>query len=252
MAGHSKWANTKHRKARIDAKRGKIFSKIAKELMVAAREGGGDPAANISLRALVQKARSYNMPADNVDRAIKKGTGEGGSNALEELTYEGYAPGGVAVLVQALTDNKNRTVAEVRNVFTKSGGSLAGLGAVAHLFERKGQIFVQADSVEEDKLLVMVLEAGGEDVRKDGDQYEILTAPSEFMAVVDALSGAGIETTGSELTFLAGTEVPVSDEAQAASLIRFIEALDDLDDVQNVYANFNIDDEILDAVTSDS
>ena len=252
MAGHSKWANTKHRKARVDAKRGKTFSKIAKELMVAARDGGGDPAANITLRALIQKARSYNMPADNVDRAIKKGTGEGGSNALEELTYEGYAPGGIAILVQALTDNKNRTVAEVRNVFTKCGGSMAGQGAVAHLFERKGQIFVQADRVDEDALLGMVLDAGGEDVRKDGDQYEILTAPPEFMAVVDALSAAEIEATGSELTFLAETEVPISNAKKAAALIRFIDALEDLDDVQNVYANFDIDDQILDAVMSEN
>ncbi len=249
MAGHSKWANTKHRKARIDQKRGKIFSKIAKEIMVAARDGGGDPAANISLRALVTKAKSYNMPADNLERAIKKGTGDLDGVVLEELTYEGYASGGVAVLVKVLTDNKNRSVSEVRQVFTKNGGSMAG--SVAHLFQRKGQIIVPAEGVEEEQLLEVVLEASGEDMQRDGDSFEILTGPTEFMQVVDALEAAGIATTGSELVFLPDIEVAISDEKPARSMIRFMDAMEDLDDVQNVYANFNIDDDVMDAISDD-
>jgi len=248
MAGHSKWANTKHRKARVDAKRGKIFSKIAKEIVMAARQGGGDPESNITLRALIQKAKSYNMPSDNIERAVKKGTGEGDTAVLEEFTYEGFAPGGVAVLVTALTDNKNRTVSEVRHAFTKNGGSLAGQGSVAHMFHRKGQIFIQADGMDEDQVMELVVEAGAEDMKQDDDSYEILTDPATFMNVVDALDGLGIEMGSSELVFIADTEVPVSDESQASSLIRFIDALEDLEDVQSVYANFNIDDHVLEAL----
>ena len=248
MAGHSKWANTKHRKARVDAKRGKIFSKIAKEIVMAARQGGGDPESNITLRALIQKAKSYNMPSDNIERAVKKGTGEGDTAVLEEFTYEGFAPGGVAVLVTALTDNKNRTVSEVRHAFTKNGGSLAGQGSVAHMFHRKGQIFIQADGMDEDQVMELVVEAGAEDMKRDDDSYEILTDPATFMNVVDALDGLGIEMGSSELVFIADTEVPVSDESQATSLIRFIDALEDLEDVQSVYANFNIDDHVLEAL----
>ena len=248
MAGHSKWANTKHRKARVDAKRGKIFSKLAKEIMVLAREGGGDPDANISLRTLIQKAKSYNMPADNIDRAIKKGSGELGGDALEDVTYEGFAQGGVAVLVQCLTDNRNRSVSEVRNVFTKAGGSMAGAGSVSHLFQRKGQIFVSADEVDEERLMEIVLDAGGEDISPDDDQFEVITGPTDFMAVVDALEAASIPMASSELTFLPDTEVPIDDVKQAKSMIRFVDALEDLDDVQNVYANFSIDDAIYEAV----
>jgi YebC/PmpR family DNA-binding regulatory protein len=248
MAGHSKWANTKHRKARVDAKRGKIFSKIAKEILVAARQGGGDPESNITLRALIQKAKTYNMPSDNIDRAVKKGTGEGDSTILEEFVYEGYAPGGVAVLVTALTDNKNRTVGEVRHAFTKNGGNLAGQGSVAHMFHRKGQIFIQADGVDEDQVMELVVEAGAEDMRRDDDSFEILTDPATFMDVVDALDSSGISMSSSELAFIADTEVPVSEESHAASLIRFVDALEDLEDVQSVYANFNIDDHVLEAL----
>ena len=251
MAGHSKWANTKHRKARVDAKRGQIFSKLAKEIMVAARMGGGDPSANITLRTIVQKARSYNMPADNIDRAIKKGTGELESAALEEIIYEGYAPGGVAVLVCVLTDNKNRSVSEVRNVFSKNGGSMAGAGSVSHLFQRKGQIFVKAEGLDEDHLLELILDAGGEDMKRDGDEYEILTEPTKFASVVEAISNEGIEAGSSELAFIPDTEVPVSNRKQAEALIRFVDQLEDLDDVQNVYPNFNIDDPILDAINEE-
>lgn len=251
MAGHSKWANTKHRKARADERRGKIFSKIAKEIMIAARQGGGDPAANMTLRALVQKAKSYNMPSDNIDRAIKKGSGDTGGEALEELSYEGYAPGGVAVLVTVLTDNRNRSASEVRFAFSKHGGSLGGSGSVAHLFERKGQIFVRADGVDEEELFEVALESGAEDVKRDGDFYEVITAPNDFMSVVDALETAQLPLTSSELVFLPGIEVPVSDPEQAEALIRFVDAVEDLDDVQNVYANFSIDDEILDAMNAE-
>ena len=251
MAGHSKWANTKHRKARVDAKRGQIFSKLAKEIMIAARMGGGDPSANITLRTIVQKARSYNMPADNIDRAIKKGTGELESAALEEIIYEGYAPGGIAVLVCVLTDNKNRSVSEVRNVFSKNGGSMAGAGSVSHLFQRKGQIFVKAEGVHEDHLLELILETGGEDMKRDADEYEILTEPATFMGVVEAISNQGMEASSSELAFIPDTEIPVSDRKQAETLIRFVEQLEDLDDVQNVYPNFNIDDHILDAINEE-
>ena len=251
MAGHSKWANTKHRKARMDAKRGKIFSKIAREIMVAARQGGGDIDANITLRALVQKAKSYNMHADNIDRAVKKGAGADDSTTLEEITYEGYASGGVAVLVQVLTDNRNRSVSEVRNVFTKCGGNMAGAGAVAHLFQRKGQIFVESEGVDEEQLMELAIEAGADDVIRDGESYQILTQPGDFMSVVDALERAGIACVNAELTYLADTEVPVTGSTQARSLIRFVDALEDLDDVQNVYANFDIDDELMEAIAGE-
>lgn len=251
MAGHSKWANIKHRKARVDAKRGKIFSKIAKEIMVAARVGGGDPEANITLRALLQKARSYNMPADNIDRAIKKGTGEGSELVVfEELVYEGYAPGGIAVLVCVLTDNKNRSAAEVRAVFSKNGGNLGNAGSVAHLFQRKGQIVVDVSETDEETLVDLVLEAGAEDLTQEGEGFEILTDPTRFMAVVDALSKAEIAMASSELTYLPELEVPISDLHLAASTIRFVDLLDDLDDVQNVYANFNMDDSLMERVHS--
>lgn len=250
MAGHSKWANTKHRKARADAKRGKIFSKLAKELMVAARLGGGDPAANTALRMLIQKARSYNMPSDNIDRAVKKGSGDQGSAALEEITYEGYISSGIAVLVCVLTDNRNRSVSEVRQVFTKHGGTMAGLGAVAHMFQRKGQIFVPADAADEETLLELALNSGAEALQRDGDSYEILTESTAYMAVVDALESASITPSSSELAYLADIEVPVTDQTQAESLMKFFDAMEDLDDVQNVYANCSIDDEIMDAMAA--
>ena len=252
MAGHSKWANTKHRKARVDAKRGKIFSKIGREIMVAARQGGGDAEANITLRALVQKAKSYNMPADNIDRAIKKGAGTDEDAQLEELTYEGFAPGGVAILVKVLTDNKNRSISEVRQVFTKNGGNMAAAGAVAHMFQRKGQVFVAEAGVDEDHLMELVIDAGAEDVKRDADSFEILTEPADFMQVVDALEAAEIPCSNSELVFVADTEVPVSEVKQGRSLVQFVDALEDLDDVQSVYANFNLDDEVMDTIAADA
>ena len=202
MAGHSKWANIKHRKGRADAARGKVFSRIAKEMTVAARMGGGDVGANITLRMLVGKAKSVNMPNDNIDRAIKKGTGELEGGALEELMYEVYAPGGVALIIEALTDNKNRAASEIKNVLTKNGASLAQQGSVSRMFQRKGQILISVSAVEEDVLMDLVLEAGAEDMQREGDQFEVLTAFGDYAAVASAISDAGIETESSETTML--------------------------------------------------
>lgn len=244
MSGHNKWSTIKHKKAATDAKRGKIFSKLAKEIMVAARTGGGDPDANITLRAIIQKARGENMPMDNIERAIKKGTGDMDGVQLEEMAYEGYAPGGVAVIVEVLTDNKNRSAAEVRHVFTKSNASLAGQGSVARMFQRKGQIIVEAEKVGEEKLMDLVLEAGAEDMQTGQGYYEVLTDPSQFMDVVDACEKAGIELANSEVILYAEETIPVVDKAHAAGILKFVEMLEDLDDVQNVYHNADIDDSI--------
>ncbi|MCO6400352.1 MAG: YebC/PmpR family DNA-binding transcriptional regulator [Verrucomicrobia bacterium] len=245
MAGHSKWANIKHKKAAADAVKGKVFSKIAKEIMVAARIGGGDPAANISLRALVQKARGVNMPSDNIERAIKRGTGEVDGLVFEEILYEGYAPGGVSVIVQTLSDNKNRTAAEVRHAFSKHGGNLAGAGSVLRNFRRRGYFTISAELVEEDRLLDIALEAGAEDVQRDGSLFEVICEPSQYGAVSDALAAASLTPGTSELTMLPDSTVPVTDADKAKQLIGFIEALEDLDDVQNVYTNFDISDEVM-------
>ena len=248
MAGHSKWANIKHKKAASDAVKGKVFSKIAKEIVVAARSGGGDPGSNITLRTILQKARAANMPNDNIDRAIKRGTGELGGAAMEEIIYEGYAPGGVALVVQTLSDNRNRTASEVRSVFTKYGGSLATQGAVTRGFKRKGQIVIRADAVEEDRLLELGLEAGAEDVRREGEIFEVLTEPGQYPAVADALNKAGLKPESSEVTMLPDLQVPVTSKDQAAQVLKFVEALEGLDDVQNVYANFDIPDEVMAAI----
>ncbi len=245
MAGHSKWANIKHKKAAADAKRGKVFSRIAKELTVTAREGGGDPSANITLRTIIQKARDANMPADNIDRAIKKGTGELDGGSLEEVVYEGYAQGGVGIIAECLTDNRNRTAAEVRHVFNKYNGSLAGQGSVSHAFQRKGLVIVSADAVGEDRMMEAALEAGVDDLKQEGESYEIITEPTDYARVVEAFREAEIPIENSELTMLPDNTMPVDDKDQAASLLRFIEALEDLDDVQNVYSNLDITDEIL-------
>lgn len=245
MAGHSKWANIKHKKAAADAKKGKVFSKIAKEIMVAARTGGGDPSANITLRTLVQKARGANMPADNIDRAIKKGTGETDGAQYEELMYEGYAPGGIALIVNVLTDNRNRSASEVRFVFTKYNGSLAGAGSVSHAFQRKGLILIAADAADEDTLMELALEAGAEDVKQEDEGYEITTGAADYMTVVDALNEKGIAIESSELGLVPDNVVAVDRKNQASSLLRFIDALEDLDDVQDVYTNMDVDDAVL-------
>lgn len=245
MAGHSKWAKVKRYKAVTDAKRGKIFSKLAKELTVAAKLGGGDAGFNPRLRTILLKAKAVNMPADNIERAIKRGTGELPGLTYEEVTYEGYAPGGVAVLVDSLTDNKNRTAAEIRAIFTRHGGHMAGANAVKHLFHRKGQILVSKEEISEDDLLALALEAGAEDMISHGETYEILTDPHQFEAVHKALEAKGIKPQSAEVTFLPSTPVPVADEKTARAVLALIEALEDNDDVQNVYSNEDIAEEIL-------
>jgi len=245
MSGHSKWANIKHKKGLADATKGKVFSKIAKEIMISVRGSGADPASNLTLRTLIQKARAANMPADNIERAIKRGTGELQGAALEEVMFEAYATGGVALVIQALTDNRNRSVAEVRHLFTRHGGSLAGQGQVMRSFQRKGHILVDANAVTEDKLMEIVLEAGAEDMNRDGEQFEIVTDPNQYANVADALQKAGIETVSSEITLLPDTWVPVTDAAKAKALMAFIEALEELEDVQNVYSNADIDENLL-------
>jgi YebC/PmpR family DNA-binding regulatory protein len=244
MAGHSKWANIKHKKSRADAVRGKVFSKIAKELMVAASAACGNPDDNIALRALIQKAKAANMPNDNIDRAIKKGTGDLEGGRLEEGSYEGYAAGGIAVVVKVLTDNRNRSASEVRQAFKKAGASMAEQGAVSRMFQRKGQIFIDKDQTDEDTLMKILLEAGGEDLKSDGDRFEIITDPNDFDAVSDALTRAGIDMDESEITLIPDLVVEVEDPDQAQSIIKFVEALEELDDVQDVYTNFDISDEI--------
>jgi YebC/PmpR family DNA-binding regulatory protein len=250
MAGHSKWANIKHKKAASDAAKGRVFSKIAEEIMVASRLGGGDPSANITLRSLVQKARAANMPMDNIDRAIKKGTGELAGDAMEEIVYEGFAPGGVAVVIACLSDNRNRTAAEVRHVFSKQGGNLGQQGSVIRTFNRKGQLFIDCASIEEDKLIELALEAGADDVQCDGDVFEVLTDPSAFNDVVEKLTAAGLEPRDAEVTLLPEVTTPVTAKDKADALMKFINALEELDDVQNVYAAFDMDDALLDEVTA--
>lgn len=245
MAGHSKWAKVKHFKGAIDAKRGKIFSKLAREIMIAAKQGGGDLDSNITLRTCVQKARQVNMPADNIDRAIKKGTGELASEQLEERMFEGFAPHGVSVIVHALTDNHNRTTSEVRLAFNKAGANLAQLGSVSRAFRRKGQIVVDASVVPEDRLMEIVLEAGAEDMVREGDHFVITTDPSVYPGVADALAKANIQTVESEITMIPDLWVSITDKGQAGQILRFIDTLEELDDVQNVYTNMDVDEKVL-------
>ncbi len=244
MAGHSKWANIKHRKGRADAARGKVFSKIGKDIMVAASAGGGNVDDNISLRALVQKAKGVSMPKDNIERAIKKGTGELEGGQLSEGSYEGYAAGGVAVVVKVLTDNKNRSASEVRHAFTKAGSNLAEQGAVSRMFQRKGQILIAKDLTDEDTLMDLVLEAGAEDLKTEGEHFEVITDPNDFHIVSEAITTAGIEMAESEITMIPDLIVEVTELAKAQSIMRFVDALEELDDVQDVYTNFDISDEI--------
>ncbi len=247
MAGHSKWAGIKHKKAIVDSRRGKLFTKLARGITVAAKEGGGDPEGNPSLALAVQKARDASMPKDNIERAIAKGTGEGtDADALEAVLYEGYGPGGVAVLVDALTDNRNRTGSEVRHMFTKHGGNLGEPGSVAYLFDKRGIIVVDANRYEEDDLLPAV-EAGALDVSVDEDVFEILTEPSALTAVRAALEQAGVELENAEVAQHPKTRVPIEEET-AGKLMRLIEALEDNDDVNEVHANFDVDAEVLERV----
>lgn len=245
MAGHSKWSKVKRFKGALDAKRGKIFSRFAKEIMVAARTGGGDATSNPRLRAAVLAARAQNMPGDTIDRAVKKGTGEIAGGIVEEIIYEGYGPGGVAMIVEAATDNKNRTAADIRSIFSKHHGHLAGSGAVSYLFKRKGQMTVLKSSVNEDRLLEIALDAGAEDLATDEDLYVITTPHDRLYLVAEAIKQAGIPSESQKLTFLAETTVMVTDEGLATQILRLCDSLEDNDDVQNVYSNFDISDELL-------
>jgi len=252
MAGHSKWATTKHKKAVIDARRGKLFAKLIKNIEVAARTGGSDPAGNPTLYDAIQKAKKTSVPNDNIDRAVKRGSGEG-ADAVEYLTimYEGYAPGGVAVLVECLTDNKNRAAAEVRYIFTRNDGSLADPGSVAYLFNRKGLVVVpKTDGVGEDEVMMAALDAGAEEVTDEGNVIEVLCEPSDLVAVRTAIQGAGIDYDSADAIFAPTMEVDV-DVDGARKVMRLLEALEDSDDVQNVYANFNASDEIMAALDAE-
>jgi YebC/PmpR family DNA-binding regulatory protein len=248
MSGHSKWHSIRHQKGAADAARGRLFARLARQIEVAARQGGGDLDGNPTLRTMVQKARDASMPKENIERAIKRGTGELEGVRYEAVTYEGYAPGGVAVLVETLTDNRNRTGAEVKNIFTRNGGSLAEPGAVAWQFDRKGVILVDRGAAAEDDLMAVALEAGAEDIEDQGDTWQVTTAPGDLAAVRAALEAAGIPVRSAELTMLAGQTVPLPDASAAKQVLRVVDALEDHDDVQNVYANFDIPDEILQAV----
>ena len=247
MSGHSKWATIKHKKGAADKARGKLFAKLIRQVEVAAREGGGDLDANPTLRTMYQKARDSSVPLDTIERAVKRGTGELEGVRYEQATYEGYAPNGVAVLVEVLTDNRNRTSADVRSVFTREGGSLAEPGAVAWQFERRGVAYVAKD-VAEDDLMVAVLEAGVDDIVDEGDTWRVTCEPSALSHVREALESAGIAFENADVTMLPSSTVPLGTAEEAKKVLRLIDALDDLDDVQGVYANFDIPDEVLRAV----
>ncbi len=248
MSGHSKWANIKHKKGAEDAKRGKVFTKVVKEIIVAARLGGGDPNANPRLRTVLLKAKAANLPKDNVERAIKKGTGDLEGVNYEELSYEGYGPGGVAVLVESLTDNKNRTVADVRHLFNKYNGNLGENGCVGWMFDKKGWFSVAKAGVDEEELMMTALDAGAEDVKDEDDEnFEIITAPDDYEAVKEALEKASIEIIDSEITMLPQNYVSISGK-EAESMMKLMDALEDNDDVQKVYTNADIPDEVMDAM----
>ena len=242
MSGHSKWASIKHKKAATDAKRGKVFTRIINELAVAARMGGGDPETNPQLRKAVADAKAANMPADNIKRAIMKGTGQLEGVSYEEMSYEGYGPGGVAVYIETLTDNKNRTVSEVRHIFSKHGGNLGESGSVAWIFQRKGYIVVEQSQASEDELMDIILDAGAEDLKEDGSNYEIFTSPEDYEAVDKALKDKGIEVAVSTLSMVPQNTVQLEGK-KAEQCLKLMDALEDQDDAQHVWANFDIDEE---------
>jgi YebC/PmpR family DNA-binding regulatory protein len=247
MSGHSKWATTKHKKAAVDKARGKLFAKLIRQLEVAAREGGGDLNANATLRTMFAKAREASVPLDTIEKAIKRGTGELEGVRYEAISYEGYAPGGVAVIVECLTDNRNRTGAEVRSLFSRNGGSMAEPGAVAWQFERKGQLTVPGSVAEED-LLLLVADAGGEDIEADDGNWRVTCPPGSLGAVREALEAAGVTVGDAEVVMVPTTTVPIGDENEARKVLRLIDALEDHDDVQEVWSNFDIPDAVLEAV----
>ncbi|MCL2089808.1 MAG: YebC/PmpR family DNA-binding transcriptional regulator [Micrococcales bacterium] len=251
MSGHSKWATTKHKKALVDAKRGKLFAKLIKNIEVAARTGGGDPAGNPTLYDAVQKARKSSVPADNIDRAVKRGSGaEAGGAEYQSILYEGYAPGGVAVLVECLTDNRNRAASDVRVAFTRNGGAMADPGSVAYLFSRKGVVVVPKEGTTEDDVMLAVLDAGAEEVTDSGESFEVLTEATDLVPVRQALQDAGIEYDSADVVFYPATEVEVDVEG-ARKVVRLVDALEDSDDVQSVYANFTASDAVLAALEAE-
>ena len=247
MSGHSKWATIKHKKGALDAKRGKIFTRLIKEISIAAKNGGGDPDINPRLRGAILAAKAENMPQDNIKRAIQRGTGELPGVSYEEITFEGYGPGGVAILVEVSTDNRNRTVSEIRHVFGKNGGNMADAGAVSYMFHKKGDIVVPKSAVKEDDLMAVVLDAGAEDLRDDGENWEVLCEPSAYEAVLEAVKKAGIEPTSSSVTMIPQNYIKLEGPA-ASTMIRLMEAFEEHDDVQNVHSNFDIDQKLLEEV----
>jgi YebC/PmpR family DNA-binding regulatory protein len=251
MSGHSKWSTIKHKKGAADAKRGQLFTKLSKAIIVAAKEGGPDPANNLALQNAIEKARSYSMPKDTIERAVARGAGTDADAAVyETVVYEGYGPEGVAVLVEALTDNRNRTASDVRHLFTKHGGNLGTTGAVAWLFERRGIVLVPADGVDEDELTLAAADGGAEDVELDGSTYQVSSSPEDLAAVRAALESAGFSVDTAELSMVPKTTVAIEDEATAKQVVRLVEGLEESDDVQDVYANFDIPERVLEAVAS--
>jgi YebC/PmpR family DNA-binding regulatory protein len=251
VSGHSKWSTIKHKKGAADAKRGKLFSKLSRAIMVAAKEGGADPGSNLALQNAIEKARSYSMPKDNIERAIAKGAGEGTDGAsFETVVYEGYGPEGVAVIVEALTDNRNRTASEVRHLFSKHGGNLGATGAVAWQFERRGVVLLDAEGVDEDELVLAAADAGADDVERDGGAFVVSSTPEELTRVREALERGGFALQSVGLQMVPKTTVAIAEESTAKQVVRLVEGLEDNDDVQDVYANFDIPEAVLEAVAS--
>jgi YebC/PmpR family DNA-binding regulatory protein len=249
LSGHSKWSSIKHKKGAADAKRGQLFSKLSKAIIVAAKNGGGDPTNNLALQNAIEKAKSYSMPKDNIDRAIAKGSGaDADADAFESIMYEGYGPEGVAVIVEALTDNRNRTAADVRHLFSKNGGNLGTDGSVSWQFDRRGVVVVSAEGVDEDELFMAAADGGADDIELDGDVFQITSAPEQLAAVRTAVEEAGFTVDSAELSLLPKTTVSVEDEAKARQIMRLVDALEENDDVQDVYANFDIPEHVLEAV----
>jgi YebC/PmpR family DNA-binding regulatory protein len=250
VSGHSKWSSIKHKKGAADAKRGKLFSKLSRAIIVAAKEGGPDPAGNLALQNAIEKARSYSMPKDNIERAIARGSGQDSdAGAFETIVYEGYGAGGIAVMVEALTDNRNRTASEVRHLFAKNDGNLGETGGVAWLFERRGVVLVDG-SADEDELMLAAADGGADDIERDGSSWQITSAPEQLAAVRAAVEAAGFTADSAELTMIPKTTIEVDDESQAKKILRLVDALEDNDDVQEVYANFDIPERVLEEVAS--
>lgn len=249
MSGHSKWHNIRVKKSKVDAQKGKAFTKVSKEIYLAARKGGGDPAANFALKNAILRAREVNMPADNIKRVIEKATGGGEGSNFEEITYEGYGPHGVAVMVEATTDNRNRTAADIRHLFSKYGGNLGETGCVGWMFKKQGIIMLALDAADEDRLIDVALSVGADDVQQSEENWEIVTPPDAYFEVLEALDKAGLKPESSELTMVPDTEVTLG-KGEAPSVLKLMEMLEDHDDVQNVYANFDIPEDVLEAITA--